>query len=75
MRAYVLIRVHSGEEQNLIHLLQHVPGIIRTDFTLGPYDVIAELEAVDLPGIGRLVTDTIRSATGVVETVTCPVLE
>ncbi len=75
MRAYVLIRVHSGEEQNLLRILQHVPGIIRIDFTLGPYDMIAEIQAPDLSGLGRLVSETIRTATGVVETVTCPVIE
>ncbi len=75
MRAYVLIRVHSGEEQSLLRVLQHTPGIVRTDVTFGPYDVIAEIKASDLGEIGRLVTDTVRSAPGVLETVTCLVME
>ncbi len=75
MRAYILIRVRSGEEQSLRRMLEHVPGILRTDFTFGPYDLIAELQAPDLEGIGRLVTDTVRSASGVLETVTCLVME
>jgi DNA-binding Lrp family transcriptional regulator len=75
MRAYVLIRVRSGEEQSLRRVLEHGPGILRTDTTFGPYDVIAEIRAPDLVEIGRLVTETIRSAPGVLETVTCLVLE
>ncbi len=75
MRAFVLIRVRSGEEQTLRRMLEHMPGILRTDSTFGPYDVIAELQAPDLAEIGRLVTDTVRSAPGVLETVTCLVME
>ena len=75
MRAYVLIRVRSGEEQSLRRVLEHVPGILRTDSTFGPYDVITEIQAPDLAAIGRLVTETIRSAPSVLETVTCLVME
>jgi DNA-binding Lrp family transcriptional regulator len=75
VRAYVLVNVCAGEERELLRVLENVPGILRTDLTLGPYDVIAELEAPDVSGIGRLVTDAIRSANNVVETVTCLVIE
>ncbi len=74
MRAYVLISVRSGEERELIRTLTGVPGIVRADFTFGPYDVIAEIDLPDLASIGRLVTGTIRSEPGVVETVTCLVV-
>ncbi len=74
MRAYVLISVRSGEERELIRTLQGVPGIVRADFTFGPYDVIAEVDLPDLASIGRLVTGTIRCEPEVTETVTCLVV-
>ncbi len=71
MRAYVLTRVRSGEEWELLRALRGTQGVLQADFTFGPYDVIAEIEATDLAGIGRFVSETIRCAPGVVETVTC----
>jgi len=71
MRAYVLTRVRSGEEWELLSTLRSTTGVLKADFTFGPYDVIAEIEAPDLAGIGRFVSETIRCAPGVIETVTC----
>ncbi len=75
MRAYVLIRVRSGEEWELIHTLRNLPPVLRADFTFGPYDVISEIEAPDLSSIGQFVSSTIRCAPGVIETVTCLTVE
>ncbi len=74
MRAYVLITVRSGEEMELLRMLRQVPGVVRADFTFGPYDVITELELPDLNSIGKLVSGTIRCEPGVIETVTCLVV-
>lgn len=46
-------------------------GVLRADFTFGPYDVIAEIEANDLDGLGKVVTGTIRATPGVLDTLTC----
>ncbi len=75
MRAYVLIRVHSGDERELLRHLRQVQSIVRADFTFGPYDVITEVEAPDLTSLGRLVSETIRCQPGVIETVTCLVAD
>jgi hypothetical protein len=75
MRAYVLTRVRTGEEWELLKTLRTTPGILNADVTFGPFDVIAEIEAPDLVAIGRFVSETIRCAPGVVETVTCLAME
>jgi DNA-binding Lrp family transcriptional regulator len=75
MRAYVLVHVRSGEEREVVKMLKGVPGILRADFTFGPYDVIAEIEAADLKSVGNLVSGTIRAAPGVVDTLTCLAVE
>ena len=60
MRAYVLIHVRAGEEKHLTNTLKGKPGVLRADVTFGPYDVIAEVEAADLPESAS--SSTARSA-------------
>jgi DNA-binding Lrp family transcriptional regulator len=75
MRAYVLTHVQTGEEREVLKVLKGAPGIIRADFTFGPYDVIAEVEAPSLAAIGKLVSETIRCQPGVNDTLTCLAIE
>lgn len=71
MRGYVLIHTAPGEELEVVKMIRRAPGILRAEFTFGPYDVIAEVEAGDLDSLGRLVSGTIRASPGVRDTLTC----
>ena len=75
MRAYVLVHVRAGEEKHLTTALRGQPGVLSADVTFGPYDVIAEVEAADLAGVGKLVYGTIRPQIGVIDTLTCLAVE
>lgn len=75
MKAYVLANVRTGEEREVVKYLRRSPGVVRADFTFGPYDVVAEIEAPDLPGIGKIVSETIRTMPGVSETLTLLAVE
>jgi uncharacterized protein with GYD domain len=75
MRAYVLVHVRTGEEREVTRALKGQAGIVRADFTFGPYDVITEVEAPDLAALGKLVSITIRAQPGVVDTLTCLAVE
>ena len=75
MRAYVLVHVRPGEEKQLTAALKRPAGVLRADVTFGPYDVIAEVEAPDLAGLGKLVYGTIRPQLGVIDTLTCLAVE
>ncbi len=75
MRAYVLIHAHTGEELSVVRQLRGTSGVVRADFTFGPYDLIAEVEAKDLGELGHLVSQTIRCAPGVKDTLTCLAVE
>jgi len=75
MRAYVLAHVRTGEEREVLKYLRRAPGVIRADFTFGPFDVIAEIEAPDLAGVGKIVSETIRVTPGVTDTLTCLAVE
>ncbi len=75
MRAYVLAHVEMGQERQVVQALKKAAGVRKVDFTFGPYDVIAEVEAPDLASIGFLITDAVRCAPGVTETLTCLTVE
>jgi DNA-binding Lrp family transcriptional regulator len=75
MRAYVLIEVRTGEERSVTRSLVGQPGVLKADFTFGPYDVIAEIQAADLSALGKLVSGTVRATPGVVDTLTCLAVE
>ena len=81
MKGYVLINTDIGEELNVVRTLRNLKiqsgtGYISgADLTFGPYDIVATIEAADLGELGRIVSSLIRSAPGVVETVTCVAIE
>ncbi len=75
MRAYVLVHCRPGEDRHLTGALKGQPGVLRADVTFGPYDVIVEVEAADLHGVGKLVYSTIRPQIGVIDTLTCLAVE
>jgi len=75
MKAYVLIKVHSGDVPEALRQLRAAKGVVTADMTFGPYDAIAVVEAKDLSTIGRIVAVDIQPVVGVVDTLTCLVIE
>jgi hypothetical protein len=71
IRAYVLVTASAGKAQHVADALRDKDGIVLVDAITGEYDVIAQVEAADVPGIGRLILDRIQGAEGVVKTITC----
>ena len=45
MKAYVLIKIQTGEIVDAIHQLRKVPGVVTADMTFGLYDAVAIVEA------------------------------
>ncbi len=75
MKAYILIVVHTGEVQKVVHQLQQVEGVVETSMTFGPYDAIAVVEAKNIQGIGDILASKIQPIPGVLETLTCLAVE
>ena len=71
VRAYVLITATAGKALEVVNALQGREGIISADAITGEYDVIAQVRADDVAGIGRLIVDKVQSADGVFKTITC----
>lgn len=75
VRAYVLISATAGKALEVVGKLQTHDGIIHADAITGEYDVIAQVEAPDIAGIGKLIVEKVQAADGVFKTITCLVVQ
>lgn len=71
VRAYVLITATAGKALEVVRQLQNQSGVIAADAITGEFDVIAQVQAEDVPAIGRVIVDQVQSADGVFKTITC----
>ncbi len=71
VRAYVLISTTPGKAMEVAKAMGAVSGINHADAITGEYDVIAQVEAPDVSGIGTLIVEKIQKIDGVFKTVTC----
>ncbi len=75
MKAYVMITVRSGAILEVVNNLRRIDGVMDANMTFGPYDVVAVIQAESVHRIGRLIAADIQPIPGVIETLTCLVLE
>lgn len=75
MRAYVLVQVRTGEIRDVVRQVRRVEGIQEANMTLGPYDVVATVEANDLKHLGKILAIGIQPIPGVIDTLTCMAVE
>ena len=71
MRAYVLINASAGRAIDVARSLAGVSGITNADAITGEYDVIAQVDAPDVAGIGNVIVEKIQKVDGVFKTITC----
>ena len=70
-RAYILIETSVGKSQDVVNTLKEIDEVNMLDVVTGPYDIIAVLEANDLPSIGKILSNQMHRMPGIVKTVTC----
>ena len=74
MQAYVLIKAHVGDIQPAIGILRRTNGVVSAAPTLGPYDIVALVEAGTFDELGDLVTRQIHAINEIIETTTCIIM-
>ena len=74
-RAYVLIKTRVGETSTVRDKLAQNEYIRAADVIIGPYDILALVEADDLNAIGTVVMRFVHEVGGVENTITCPVID
>ncbi len=75
VRAYVLISATPGKAIDVAGKLRGQDGIASVDAITGEYDVIAQVQAADIAGIGALIVEKVQRQEGVFKTITCLAVE
>ena len=71
MKAYILIKIRSGEVKTVVDELRKMHDVVEADMTFGPYDAVAVMKAPDIGRLGSLIASSIQSIPGVDQTLTC----
>ena len=74
VEAYVLIQTEIARPARLAAEVSRIPGVGTAALVMGPYDVIARVEAPDVDSLGKLVVNKLQAVEGVTRTLTCPVV-
>lgn len=78
VRAYVLIETAVGKtrevKQTLLNADMSNARVLSVDAVTGPYDLIAQVEGVDLDALGTGVAQGVQSTAGITRTLTCLVV-
>ena len=74
-KAYVLINVESGAEEEVVEQLKKVGGVEEAYFSYGVYDIIAKVKADSMEKLKDVVTHQVRIINKVRSTLTLIMME
>ena len=74
-RAFVLINVESGSEDEVLKELKKIEGVEEAYFSYGVYDLITKIKADSMDKLKEMVTRKIRSLSKVRSTLTLIMME
>lgn len=74
-RAFVLINVESGSEDEVLKELKKIEGVEEAYFSYGVYDLITKIKADTMEKLKEMVTRQIRSLSKVRSTLTLIMME
>lgn len=69
--AFILINCLPGKTKEVLNKLNQIPNVQYAELVLGPYDIIAILQATEIETIAVIVDEKIRTIDGVDDTITC----
>lgn len=70
MKAYILIKIRSGEVKAVVRQLRKVEGVVEAHMTFGPYDAVAIVDTADISQLGAVAASSIQPIPGVEQTLT-----
>ncbi len=71
VKAYILVEIEAGKSEQLLKDLRAIPEVMAADAVIGPYDIIAVIEARDNNALGDFIRTRLQHLSGVKRTVTC----
>jgi len=75
MKAYILIKIRTGEVNEVVKQLRKISAVKSAEMTFGPYDAIAVVENGDVSHLGTLLATVIQPIPGIEQTLTCLAVE
>jgi DNA-binding Lrp family transcriptional regulator len=72
--AYILIQTEVGTAGDVAKHVRELAGVLTAENLIGPYDVIALVEANNVDELGRLVAGRVQMINGITRTTTCEVV-
>jgi len=74
-RAFVLINVESGTEEEVVEELRKIAGVEEAYYSYGVYDIITKINANSMEALKDMVTRKVRTITKVRSTLTLIMME
>ncbi len=74
-KAFVLINVESGSEDEVLKELKGIQGVEEAYFSYGVYDIITKIKAETMEQLKELVTRRVRTISKVRSTLTLIMME
>lgn len=74
-RAYVLIECAAGTIPSIMKKIRVIGGVDSCHPVTGQFDLIALIEAEDIPNLGKVSYSKIHMIEGVMRTITCNVID
>jgi DNA-binding Lrp family transcriptional regulator len=74
-RAFVLINVESGSEDDVLRELRSIEGVEEAYFSYGVYDIITKIKASTMELLKEMVTRRVRTLPKVRSTLTLIMME
>lgn len=69
-KALVLINTDAGAEEEVLHMIKSVDGVVNANLVYGVYDLFVEIEAESIDKLKDIVTSKIRKIPKVKSTIT-----
>ncbi len=74
VEAYILIQTDAGKASDVARDVIAIGGVTMCEHVMGPYDVIARVEATSTDELGRLVIAKIQMVPGITRTTACTIV-
>jgi DNA-binding Lrp family transcriptional regulator len=72
--AYILVQTEIRKAHTVTVAARLLPGVESADDVTGPYDVIIQVSAASIDGLGNSVVSHVQAIPGVTRTLTCPIV-
>jgi DNA-binding Lrp family transcriptional regulator len=71
VKAYILIKVHKGEINDVVRQLRRLKFVKEANMTFGPFDAVALVDTNDVGELGSFLAGEVQPIPGIEETLTC----